>query len=152
MPKIAYRRHTKAVKSESRSESRRRDAQVDETNRNDRSRSEVRRNVKTDESDRLDDEISKERPRSSQRSDNGFVNITKLFESRKNPDNLVGTCKLENLEKLLALITDAEEANSGVAFFVFLQGKWGPSLCASVAREQQDQNFNDGSRSRNWRR
>ena len=33
-------------------------------------------------------------------SDNGFVNITKLFATRKNPDNLVGTCKAENLEKI----------------------------------------------------
>ena len=80
------------------------------------------------------------------KSENGFVSLTKLFESRKNPDNLVGTCKVENLSKLSDLIIEAEEQNTGLAFFVFLQGKWGPSLCAAVAQERQDSNFNGGSR------
>ena len=96
-------------------------------------------------------QLKRSRNDRSVNSENGFVSLTKLFESRKNPDNLVGTCKVENLEKLSALITEAEEANSGVAFFVFLQGKWGPNLCAAVAQER-DSKFNDGSRNRNWRR
>lgn len=89
----------------------------------------------------------KERTYSTAKSGNGFVSLTKLFESRKNPDNLVGTCKVENLSKLSDLIIEAEEQNTGLAFFVFLQGKWGPNLCAAVAQDR-DSNFNDGPRSR----
>lgn len=90
--------------------------------------------------------------RDNNRSNNGndktaFVNITKLFETKKNPDNLVGTCKIEYLDALADLIAEAKDKNLGVSFFVFLQGKWGPSLAATVARPQEDRgSFNDGGR------
>ncbi len=74
-----------------------------------------------------------------------FVNITKLFETKKNPDNLVGTCKPEYLDKLQELLDEAKDQDKGVSFFVFTAGKWGASLAATLAKDQGG-SFNDGNR------
>ena len=86
-----------------------------------------------------------------------FVNVTKLFESRKNQDILIGTVSEEYLDKLENLVADARDAGKGVTFFVMLDGKWGPNLSATLARDQQGGgrgNFdnNDSSRRNRNRR
>lgn len=82
---------------------------------------------------------------SSREGNSDFVNITKLFETKKNPDNLVGTCKPEYLAKLQELLDEAKDQDKGVSFFVFTAGKWGASLAATLAKDQGG-SFNDGNR------
>lgn len=90
--------------------------------------------------------------RDSQNDKGGFVNLSKLFESRKNQDVLFGTMSEEYLDKLEGLLSDARDANKGITFFVMLNGKWGPSLSAAIARDRQEGrygrgNFDNGNRS-----
>lgn len=92
-----------------------------------------------------DNRSSSSRGREEEKSE--FVNITKLFETKKNPDNLVGTCKPEFLPNLRELFDTAEAENKGVTFFVFTAGKWGASLAATLSKDQPG-HFSDGDRGR----
>jgi hypothetical protein len=79
--------------------------------------------------------------------------VTKLFPTKNNPDNLVGSCrnteKNQALDNLEALVAEAKEKDLGVTFFAFLNGQYGPSLAATLARPEQDRgSFNDGNRGR----
>ena len=107
------------------------------------SRREESKNNNRNDNDRDRDN---DRGRDSGNDGSEFINLTKLFETKKNPDNLVGTCKPDKLADLSALIESDEAQANGLAFFVFLQGKWGPSLSVTVGRERQESSFNDGGR------
>src|SRR5574341_74147 len=82
-----------------------------------------------------DDRGSRGGSRGGNRGGNSdFVSLTKLFETKKNPDLLVGTVNADNIGKLVDLIEEAGDA--GITLFVNLQGKWGPFVSATVAQDR----------------
>ena len=115
------------------------------------------REVEQNDNDGEEQEEGRDRGRGGESK---FVNITKLFETKNNQDLMVGTCKPEYLGKLQDLLE--EGSDTGVTFFVNLNGKWGPNLSATLAREQEGgggrgdrgrrESFNDRSDERGSRR
>lgn len=137
-----------AAKKSAKPAPRKRERAPEKDDREERPRDRDARDSGRDRDDRdRDRDRDNDRGRSSrdreEKSD--FVNITKLFETKKNPDNLVGTCKPEYLDKLRELLAEAEDQDKGISFFVFTAGKWGASLAATLSKDQGG-SFNDGNR------